>query len=296
MSRLERIVEACGGDLLDGGRRALIPGPGHSPADRSVSLLESEDGRVLIYCFSPKDDWRDVRRALEERGLLSSDTETVSEWTIERPRPKRAGERLGRAKRFWDEARPIKGTAAERYLLERRLPSFLLASPALRFHPSMTSLEDRQRRPALLSAIVDDDGALQGVEITLLSAHGASKAPLTTPRRVIGRMMGGAIRLAEPGITLVIAEGMESAASAAAVFDVPAWAMMSAHNLARFSPPSAIKRLIAATDDDEAGRYAFQRLKRRLHLHISIEHAPPPQGCNDWNDWARLGMQAQTEA
>ncbi len=38
MSRLERIVAACGGILLDGGTRALIPGPNHSHNDRSVSL------------------------------------------------------------------------------------------------------------------------------------------------------------------------------------------------------------------------------------------------------------------
>jgi hypothetical protein len=42
MSRLERIVAACGGILLDGGARALIPGPNHSHKDRSVSLAETE--------------------------------------------------------------------------------------------------------------------------------------------------------------------------------------------------------------------------------------------------------------
>lgn len=70
MSRLERIVDAMGGVLMDGGRRALVRGPGHGPSDRSVSLLETDDGRVLIHCFSPRDDWRAVRHQLADLGLL----------------------------------------------------------------------------------------------------------------------------------------------------------------------------------------------------------------------------------
>ena len=73
MSRLKRIVDAMGGQILDGGRRALIRGPGHGATDRSVALLETEDGRVLIHCFSPRDDWRAVRDALADLGLLDED-------------------------------------------------------------------------------------------------------------------------------------------------------------------------------------------------------------------------------
>jgi putative DNA primase/helicase len=285
MSRLERIVQACGGELIDGGRRALIPGPGHSNADRSVSLLEGDDGRVLIYCFSPKDNWRDVRRALEERGLLGSAVEDAAEWTSRPPRLQRAGERLARAKRFWIESHLIDGTIAERYLHQRALPSTISTSPALRFHPGMTSLEDRQRRPALMSAIMDGAGALQGVEVTLLSMHGAAKAALATPRRIIGRMIGGAIRLAAPTDTLIIAEGMESAASASVALGFPAWALLSAHNLALFSPPIGVERLLIASDGDAAGKSAAQRLAQRLKSQLVIERAAPPDGCNDWNDW-----------
>ena len=40
---LRAIVEAVGGDLYEGGRRANIPAPGHSAEDRSVSLLLEGD-------------------------------------------------------------------------------------------------------------------------------------------------------------------------------------------------------------------------------------------------------------
>ena len=47
---LHAIVRALGGDLYQGGHRASIPAPGHSAADRSVSLLLSH-GRVIIHGF-----------------------------------------------------------------------------------------------------------------------------------------------------------------------------------------------------------------------------------------------------
>ncbi len=287
MSRLERIVKACGGELFDGGRRALIPGPGHSTADRSVSLLEAEDGRILIHCFSPKDDWRAVRRALEARGLITAKGQvTIGPAAWVKEASVRSGERLERARRIWDEGRPVEATTAQRYLAKRAVADRAALSKALRFHPSMTSLEDRLRRPALLSAITDAKGALQGVEITLLSPHGAAKAALATPRRVVGRMMGGAIRLAEAEESLLVGEGMESTASASAALNLPGWALLSAHNLARFIPPVQLKRLVVALDRDATGRAAAARLHRRLRSSLAIDWAPPPSGFNDWNDWA----------
>jgi hypothetical protein len=195
MSRLERIVAACGGEVLEGGRRAVIPGPGHSSEDRSVSLLETDDGRILVYCFSPQDDWRSVRQDLERRGLLAPNTgelagSPLAKQSFEgrahnRKRRERTGERLMRAKKFWDEARPLGSTLADRYLSARGIGQ-CSSLTALRFHPSMTSLEDRQHRPALLSQIVNSDGDLQGIEITLICADGQAKARLKTPRRVVG--------------------------------------------------------------------------------------------------------------
>ncbi|MFA4938877.1 hypothetical protein [Brevundimonas sp.] len=51
---LHAIVAALGGDLYQSGLRANVPAPGHSPADRSVSLLLSQ-GRVIIHGFGAAD-------------------------------------------------------------------------------------------------------------------------------------------------------------------------------------------------------------------------------------------------
>ncbi len=284
MSRLERIVAACGGILLDGGTRALICGPEHSRKDRSVSLRETEDGRLLIHCFSPRDDWRSVRAALAAKGLLDLETPAagpnriIARKIASQPM---AEERIRRARRIWEESHAIGFTAATIYLRNRAIPPDLWGSPALRFHPRMTSLDDRRRRPALIAAIKDANGEVQGVQVTLLSAHGAAKAAVPTPRRVIGKLMGGVVRLAEPKSELVVGEGVETMLSATQALGLPGWAALTADNLSQFCPPKSVKKLVIAIDNDAAGYAACERLKRRLT--IAVEIAPPPHGADDWN-------------
>lgn len=291
MSRLERIVSACGGILLDGGTRALIPGPNHSHKDRSVSLRLTEEGRILIHCFSPKDDWRDVRRALTDLGLLDDeprgekrDARLSPSLVVAQPLDE---ERVARAGRLWEEGGSLKHSVAEAYLRRRAVPAGLWGSQALRFHGRMTSLDDRAKRPALVAAISDAHGALQGVQVTLLSAHGTAKAALATPRRVIGRLMGGTVRLAEAQDELAIGEGIETMLTASDVFGVPAWAALSADNLSRLIISHPLRRLIIAADNDEAGMRAAQSLCARMVNSTIVEIEAAPPGFNDWNDWAR---------
>jgi phage/plasmid primase-like uncharacterized protein len=291
MSRLERIVAACGGILLDGGTRALIPGPNHSHKDRSVSLAETEEGRILIHCFSPKDDWRGVRRALADLGLLDDapladreGTRLSSSKVVAQPLDE---ERVARARRLWEESAPLKHSVAEAYLRKRAIPAGLCQSIALRFHPRMTSLDDRTRRPALVAAISDAQGALQGVQVTLLSTYGTAKAALATPRRVIGKLMGGTVRLADAQDELAIGEGVETMLTASDVFGVPAWAALGADNLSRLVISAPLRRLIIAADNDDAGIRAAQTLRARMTSSTRVEIEPAPAGFNDWNDWAR---------
>jgi phage/plasmid primase-like uncharacterized protein len=290
MSQLERIVAACGGRLFDKGRRAHIPGPGHRSRDRSVSLLQTEDGRILIHCFSPRDHWRDVRRALAAQGLVDEAPDRRRASSGRAP-PSVAAQpavedRVVRAARLWAESRPIAGSTAASYLRGRALSMRDGDGDGLRFHPRMTSLDDRKRRPALIAAVRSAFGALQGVQVTLLSSHGAAKAAVATPRRVIGKLIGGAVRLSEPGAALIVAEGVETALSASRALRAPTWAALSAGNLARFTPPACVRRLIVAADADKAGLMAAAALKARLSPFLAVEIVPPPDGRDDWNSWA----------
>jgi phage/plasmid primase-like uncharacterized protein len=278
MSRLERIVRTVGGVLYDHGCRALVPGPGHSARDRSVSLRVARDGRLLVHCFSARDDPRAVVAWLKGLGIHCAAEMSPAPTACE------PDDRMSRAQRAWREARALSATPAERYLQTRGIerPSSLAA---LRFHPRASSLDDRRRRPALIAAITDLKGTVQGVEITLLTEDGAAKARVGTPRRIVGRLSGGVVRLAETGPALLVAEGVVTALSASHVLRLPAYAALGAHNLARFAAPSAVERLIVAADNDETGMDAAHRLRTRLASLIAVEIAPPPEPFKDWNDW-----------
>lgn len=293
MSSLERIVAGVGGDLFDGGRRALIPGPGHGPNDRSVSLLLDRRGRIIVHCFSPRDDWRDVRDALASRGWLSqaeADVREGARWTHAAPTTGATRTRgVERARCFWSESIPLHGTLGERYLCVRGIVRERAARDELRFHPRMSSVDDRRRRPALVAAIRSGAGRVQGVEVTLLTDTGDAKAVVRTPRRIVGRLLGGSVQLDEAGETLLVGEGVATVLSASEVFSLNAWALLSGHNLARFTPPAAVQRLVVAFDRDRAGWCAARRLASRVAGAVDVEFAAPPLGFNDWNDYARAG-------
>ena len=61
---LRAIVAALGGDLYQGGNAALVPAPGHSRRDRSLSLRLVDGGRRLLWhAFTeakPADVWRHI--------------------------------------------------------------------------------------------------------------------------------------------------------------------------------------------------------------------------------------------
>src|SRR6185437_11554112 len=167
---LRPIVRALGGDLYAGGRRANVPAPGHSPHDRSVSLL-LQGGRVVVHTFNGTD-WRAVLADLRARGLVDAGGAPAGGGgpgghACDDPcRPAR----LAAARRLWSEARPIDGTLSARHArlrgIARALPEALRPHPAA---PLAVYTPYRHVRPALVAAFVGPDGELQAVELTYLA-------------------------------------------------------------------------------------------------------------------------------
>src|ERR1700744_17703 len=121
---LSLIVQTLGGDLYDRGRRANIPAPGHSAADRSVSLLLQGD-RVVVHTFGD-GDWRvvlDQLRALNLIDAANAPVDGPGGPRIGRParEPASARERLEAALALWDAGRPLGHTLAARYCRFRGL-------------------------------------------------------------------------------------------------------------------------------------------------------------------------------
>ena len=295
---LRAIVAALGGDLYQNGGRANVPAPGHGAADRSVSLLLTE-GRVVVHSFGAAD-WREVRDDLHRRGLIDRNGRLTG-GALEPTAPRiDEARRIAVARALWDEGIPLstEGVVA-RHLLGRGVGGCaglgdLLEHPCAPY--SVYRPGGRSGR-AMMAAIRDPQGSLTAVELTYLSPNGRPTPGLRTPRKTVGRVPpGSAVRLSPAAADLLVAEGVVTTLSAMRRFGLPGWALMSAGNLARWSPPGAAANILIAGDRGRAGEVAAERLARRLRAagrEATIALPPPPSG--DWNEAVRADRGGEKE-
>ena len=285
------IVRALGGDLYAGGRRALVPGPGHSANDRSVSLLLSK-GRLVVHSFG-RSSWLEVMSALRERGFVDAQGRpgggAETGWSAAAdPQPV---ERIAAAGRLWSEAVPLTRQLAMTHVRRRRVRRAPPVSPALRHHGAVPSAVYRnlgRRRPALLAAVSGPDGAITAIEVTYLQPGGGRTEDLRTSRKIIGVLPpGSAVRLDAPGDTLLVGEGVFSSLSAGERFGLPAWALLSASKLRTWRPPPGVRRILIAADRGVEGERSARELRNRLQtLGLMASIAWPPVAADDWNEAA----------
>jgi putative DNA primase/helicase len=284
---LAGIVRVLGGDLYERGRRAVVPGPGHSRADRSVSLLLVGD-RVVVHSFAG-DDWRQVLKDLRTRGLVDVRGRLAGNGsaTLEASAPSRP-ERIAVALTLWETARPIDGALSALHLQRRGVGR--TAPDALRHHPAVPAAVYAGRglrRPALLAAVRDHSGDLCAVELTYLAPDGAA-ASITLPRKTVGCAPAGcAVRLDPPGETLLVGEGVFSCLSASEALGLPVWALRSVGSFGRWAPPAGVRRVVIAADRGRVGEAAALALARRLRgMGLAAFVRWPPAGFADWNEAA----------
>ena len=203
-----------------------------------------------------------------------------------------AYDRIAAAHNLWDRCRPIDNTRGEDYLRARRIDRCRF--PALRFHDALPYRHASgrwSRFPAMIAAVTDDDGALTGVHRIWLDAVHPRQAPVSRPRKALGRIHGCAVRFGEAAAaTLLVGEGIETVLSVVTVLPGPplqgavlAAAALSAGSLGAFVPPKHITRLVIAQDRDEAGERASRRLQRRC-TRLGIGSAVLLPAGNDFND------------
>jgi hypothetical protein len=114
---------------------------------------------------------------------------------------------------------PLAGSIAETYLRTRGIDE-LFDCGALRFHPRCYSRGDdgqpSRRRRALIAIVTDLNGATAGVHRTYLADNGAAKAPISTPRRSLGAILGQGVRFGSAVDVLAAGEGIETTLSLSA--------------------------------------------------------------------------------
>jgi hypothetical protein len=277
------LVQRHGGEMH--GRYALLPGPGHSRHDRSLSVIIGAGGRPVFHSFAG-DDFRIVRAYL---GLDATEGDRPFDPALHRKmeRARRIereavdAERLTFCETVWRETVPAAGTAVEVYLRGRGLAGPIPA--VVRFHPAAPlDYQGKIRAPAMVAVVQDKAGAACGLHTTAIRADGSGKAG-PNARRMFGTVKGGAVRLTPYSERLAVAEGIETALSYSAVTGAATWACLSTAGLVAFEIPPGVDQLTIAADGDDAGLKAAADLADRARRHCDVIKSPAPAG-TDWND------------
>jgi putative DNA primase/helicase len=158
-----------------------------------------------------------------------------------------------------------------------------------RLHRFWKSDAIRQVGNNMIARVSDVNDRGVNMHITYLTARG-KKADVTPQKRVMrGTLPAGcAIRLWEPREVMGIAEGIETAMSAAILFRMPVWAAVSGVMLSKWEPPAIAKKIVVFGDNDlsftgQAKAYELaHRLTVKNGLEVDVEIPAAPG--TDWND------------
>jgi predicted P-loop ATPase len=165
--------------------------------------------------------------------------------------------------------------------------------PDLLFHPDLTDYDSRRGWPGMVAVPrLANGAAVGGIHRTFLLDDGSGKAP--AGKKMLGPVAEGAVRLCPPPEDghLGVAEGIETALAAHAIFGTPVWAALSADGLARFQWPEGTSRVTIYADAGEAGRQAAARLADRLNMADLPNDIVTPLHGDDFNDDLQQGVKA----
>ncbi|MHC2386441.1 hypothetical protein ACVMFA_001429 [Bradyrhizobium liaoningense] len=164
---------------------------------------------------------------------------------------------------------------------------------SLRFHPRCYYRPDdhspTETWPAMIAGVTDLEGRITGVHRTWLDPDGfdrirLGKAPIDTPRRAMGDLLGNAVRFGVVDDVLAAGEGIETMLSLRCVLPtMPMAAALSANHLSAMLLPSSLRRLYIAREDDAAGDAVQATLTQRAQ-EAGIEAIALSPRLGDFNE------------
>lgn len=164
--------------------------------------------------------------------------------------------RINEARAIWRSAQPVSGTLAEAYLRARGLHLPIPAS--IRF-ARLRYGKTGPEHPVLVAAIASADHRLVGIQRTYLNATGTGKAAVPKPKLSLGRVSGGAIRLAPCAAAMVVCEGLEDGLTLQQELGRAVWVAAGASMLPAMQFPAGVREVAVGGDADDAGRAAARK-------------------------------------
>jgi putative DNA primase/helicase len=283
-----REIVAVLGGTVTGRDSCNVPGPGHSKADRSLSItIDSRQGRIIV-CSHAGDDWKICKDYVRERLGLDRwergghrSTFVVINSGIDDDKEKKKASAL----RIWSQSVNPTGTIVEHYLREHRGLALGadIAGSAIRFHGSLY-FDAFNRRPGmvcLLRDITTDEPC--GIHRTFLDRETGQKID----RKILGIAKGAAIKLdprAAISTTLTIGEGIETVMSGRMSGLGPAWALGSSGAVRTFLVLSNLTEITILEENDPTSRRDVRECAKRYLAAGKPVNVITPNIGNDLND------------
>lgn len=187
--------------------------------------------------------------------------------------------------RLWKSSSDLTGSdPVSKYLHSRGIN---LTPNNVRFCPECYNSEQKTKLPAMVAKIHSSDSRPISIHRTYLANVESRKKIMTGTEE----LNGSAIRLFSPEDDLFedgklgIAEGIESACSAAQRFLIATWSVINTTLMEAWSPPEKYKHIYIFGDNDKsfAGQKSAYILANKLFLEgIKVSVVIPLQG--DWNN------------
>ena len=290
-------LKKAGPCLFCGGTDRWVFDNRHRRGDYFCRQCGPGDGFTLLMKFAGQDFATVRKRVLQAGGLADRGREApvINRPMASSPDPE-PSQPTRRVLELWRTSCAVADCPDARNYLDSRGLWPLPPRCALRAHPSAEFWDDGRRvgrYPILLAPIRDLDDHLASVHVTYLQ-HG-QKLQGHESRKILSTLYGrtgAAVRLIPAGgDTLGIAEGLETAMSAAKIHQVPTWAALNTALLTKFEPPPETQRVVIYADNDAPGLLAAARLMERLQGRFRVDITVPAAGFKDFNDEVRHGKQ-----
>ena len=194
--------------------------------------------------------------------------------------------RTPEAATIWNSAIPAAGTPAESYLAFRGIQPPI--PPDIRFLG--LPCDNLGPLPCMVAAVRDVAGDLTGIQRIWLADDGMGKANVAKPKRSLGTVKGGAIRLGylDASGIVTVCEGPEDGLSLLEMLGGPVWVAAGATFLPAMQFPAEVESVVIAADNDPAGTAAAREAALRFaNRGLSVRIIRPLPAFKDFNDELR---------
>jgi putative DNA primase/helicase len=190
---------------------------------------------------------------------------------------------------LWCTSQPITpGDPVSLYLASRGIET--PCADALRYVPAMSHSATRSKYPGMIAIVSDVDGKPATLHRTYLTKEGC-KASIEPCRKLMPGDFprGGAVRLGPPSPAMGVAEGIETALAATALYGISVWSIIAEGFLQSWEPPAVVESVVIFGDNDRnaVGQHAAWALARRLGRErgdLKVVVMIPDRTGDDWND------------